>query len=582
MENKKIIIIVVATLIVGVGLGWLLKPSSTASENVAMESAEGHDHEGDSVAEIWTCSMHPQIRQSEPGACPICGMDLIPLKTEGAGGDPDSYQMSENAIKLANITSEIVGTGSASKELRLNGKVQVDERNSYSQSTHIPGRIEQLTINFTGEKVSRGQTLAMVYSPELVNAQEELLQAASIKASQPELFEAAKEKLRNWKIGNSQIDRILANGKAIQRFPIGADVNGIVTEKMVELGDYVERGMPLYEISDLSKVWVLFDLYESELAWVKEGSKIEYTVNSIPGETFEGTISFVDPIINSQTRVASARIEVNNKDGRLKPEMFVSGIVKSEGSKTDTQEIVIPKSAVLWTGTRSVVYIKEIINGRSSFKLREVVLGPGLGGSYIIKEGLTPGEEIVTNGTFTVDAAVQLSGRPSMMSPKTESTEKTSDSFVKIVISDKDKEQFQPVLVDYLKFKDALVNDDFSSATKLVTQLNKQIKEINRSQFEDVTAKTWESFKKELVKDTKAMTAAKDIQEIRNNFDELSETIIGMVNTFQLANKEIYVLHCPMANNNKGAFWLSESSEVKNPYYGSAMLTCGEVRDTIK
>lgn len=580
MENKKIIIIVLVTLIVGAGLGWLLKPSNKSTENVAMESAEGHDHEGESVAEIWTCSMHPQIRQPEPGACPICGMDLIPVKSDEAGNDPDSYQMSENAIKLANITSEVVGKGSATKEIRLNGKVQVDERNSYSQSTHIPGRIEQLTINFTGEKVSRGQTLAMVYSPELVNAQEELLQAASIKASQPELFEAAKEKLRNWKIGNSQIDRILANGKAIQRFPIGADVNGIVTEKMVELGDYVERGMPLYEISDLSKVWVLFDLYESELSWVKEGNKVKYTVNSLPGETFEGNISFIDPIINSQTRVATARIEVNNKDGRLKPEMFVSGIVKNEGSKTESQEIVIPKSAVLWTGTRSVVYMKEIINGKSSFKLREIVLGPGLEDSYIVKEGLTSGEEIVTNGTFTVDAAVQLSGRPSMMNPKAAATK--TEAFITVSLSEKEKVQFEQVLSSYLKFKDALVNDDFSTANKMAIQLNKQIKEIKRAQFEEEKAKIWESFKKELVKATNAIAAAKDIQEIRNNFDELSETVIGMVNTFQLAKKEIYVLHCPMANNNKGAFWLSESSEVKNPYYGSAMLTCGEVRDTIK
>ncbi|WP_034918980.1 efflux RND transporter periplasmic adaptor subunit [Gillisia sp. CAL575] len=582
MENKKIIIIVIATLIVGAGLGWLLKPSSAASENVAMESAEGHDHEGDSVAEIWTCSMHPQIRQSEPGACPICGMDLIPLKTEDAGGDPDSYQMSENAIKLANITSEIVGTGSASKELRLNGKVQVDERNSYSQSTHIPGRIEQLSINFTGEKVSRGQTLAMVYSPELVNAQEELLQAASIKASQPELFEAAKEKLRNWKIGNSQIDRILANGKAIQRFPIGADVNGIVTEKIVELGDYVERGMPLYEISDLSKVWVLFDLYESELAWVKEGSKVKYTVNSIPGETFEGTISFVDPIINSQTRVASARIEVNNKDGRLKPEMFVSGIVKNEGSKTDTQEIVIPKSAVLWTGTRSVVYMKEIVNGRSSFKLREIVLGPGLGDSYIVKEGLTSGEEIVTNGTFTVDAAVQLSGRPSMMSPKSESTTKTSDSFVKVAISENEKQEFEGILTNYLKIKDALVEDDYSSAKKLNSKVNDQINNINKSQFNNEAGKIWESFQKELLASTNTMATAKDIKEMRNNFDEFSETMIGMVKTFQLTSKELYVLHCPMVDSNKGSDWLSASSEIKNPFYGSAMLTCGELKSTIK
>ncbi|WP_034885965.1 efflux RND transporter periplasmic adaptor subunit [Gillisia sp. JM1] len=573
MENKKIILIVIATLIIGAGIGWVLKPSNSNSED-----KEIHDHLGETADQIWTCSMHPQIRQSEPGNCPICGMELIPLKSDNL--ESENYTMSEDAMKLANITTMTVGKGSANKELRLNGKVQVDERNAYSQSTHIPGRIEQLSINFTGEKVSRGQILATVYSPQLVTAQEELLQAESIKESQPELFAAAKEKLRNWKIGDSQINRILSTGKAIQRFPISADVNGIVTEKMVDLGDYVERGMPIYEISDLSKVWVLFDLYESDLNWVKEGSKITYTINSIPGETFEGKISFIDPLINSQTRVASARVEVNNKEGKLKPEMFASGVVVNDISGKETQEIVIPKSAVLWTGKRSVVYIKETLGDRAEFILREVVLGPALGDSYIVTEGLLAGDEIVSNGTFTVDASVQLSGRPSMMNPKID-TEK-EDAFIEVAISEKEKQKFEAVLSNYLKFKDALVEDDFSSAKKLNTKMGEQIKSINKSQFNSQVGKIWESFQKELLASTNTMASAKDIKEMRNSFDEFSETMIGMVKTFQLTNKELYVLHCPMADNNKGADWLSASSEVKNPFYGSAMLTCGELKTTIK
>jgi Cu(I)/Ag(I) efflux system membrane fusion protein len=409
-QNKKLLKMV-GILMIGILLGWLFFGGAEKKEDTLRKN---HDQTDVAVEEIWTCSMDPQIRMNEPGSCPICGMDLIPLDTAGATNDPASYQMSENAMKLANISTVVVGRSDAKKEIRLNGKVQVDERHAYSQSTHIPGRIEQITVNFTGEKVGRGQTLATVYSPELVTAQEELLQAASIKESQPELFEAAQEKLRNWKISQTQIDQILVNGKAIQRFSIRADVNGVVTKKMVELGDYVERGMPIYEISDLSKVWVLFDLYESELAWVKEGSKIEYTVNSLPGETFTGIISFIDPLINPQTRVASARVEVNNKDGRLKPETFASGIVKNKIGKVDSKEIVIPKTAVLWTGKRSVVYIKE----GSGFKMRQITLGPALGDAYIVKDGLEIGEEIVSNGTFTIDAAVQLSGRPSMMNPE--------------------------------------------------------------------------------------------------------------------------------------------------------------------
>ncbi|MCF4100882.1 efflux RND transporter periplasmic adaptor subunit [Gillisia sp. M10.2A] len=577
MENKKIILIVIATLIIGAGLGWLLKPSTSEKEVMEMEEQE---HLDEVASEIWTCSMHPQIRQNEPGDCPICGMELIPLAADNSGSSPNNYQMSENAIKLANITSEIVGVGNASKELRLNGKVQVDERNAYSQSTHIPGRIEKLSINFTGEKVRRGQTLAMVYSPELVTAQEELLQAASIKESQPELFEAAKEKLKNWKIGSAQIERILANGKAIQRFPIGADVNGIVTEKMVDLGDYVERGMPIYEISDLSKVWVLFDLYESELAWVKEGSKISYTINSLPGETFEGAISFIDPIINSQTRVATARVEVDNKDGKLKPEMFASGIVKSGVSKTTSEEIIIPKSAVLWTGERSVVYIKEDLKGRSSFQLREVILGPALGDSYVVKEGLSTGEEIVTNGTFTVDAAVQLSGRPSMMNPKLD----TKDNSVLNVenLTKDEKAQFQPIIEDYLALKNALVEDDFKGAKSIIKGLESKIKAFNTSKLNEKTLKIWKSFEKELLQSTRLFSASQNIEEIRNEFIDFSESIIGMVNVYGLNYKQLFVMHCPMANKNKGANWLSASAEVKNPYYGSAMLGCGELKTRLK
>ena len=567
METKKIIGIVIATLLVGALIGWLIKPDSAGNENELSQ----HDHEN-SEEVVWTCSMHPQIRRSEPGACPICGMDLIPLNSDAGNEGSEAYQMSENAMKLANVTTMIVGKDNAEKEIRLNGKVQVDERNAYSQSTHIPGRIESLALNFTGEKVSRGQTLATIYSPQLVTAQEELLQAASIKESQPELFEAAKEKLRNWKIGNSQIDRILSTGKAIQRFPISADVNGIVTEKKVELGDYVERGMPIYEISDLSKVWVLFDLYESELNWVKEGSEIEYTVNSIPGETFKGKITFIDPLINSQTRVATARVEVSNKDGKLKPEMFVSGTVKNSVGVKDSEEIVVPKTAVLWTGERSVVYVKE----EDGFTLRQITLGPALGDSYIVQAGLETGEEIVANGTFTVDAAVQLSGRPSMMNPSF--GEKKSGA--KISLSDDEKTKIEALLSEYLKLKDALVADDLQLSKKEITALKLKVEEINTIGLKGEAEKVWKMVNTQLINRTRELSEAKDLKEIRGGFDELSSEVIMLVSKLQVSS-QLFVLHCPMADNNRGADWISLSSEVLNPYYGKAMLGCGEVTKTI-
>ena len=611
-KNKKLLKMA-GILVIGILLGWLLFGGGEKQED---KLGENHDHTEAAVGEIWTCSMHPQIRRDEPGSCPICGMDLIPLQTESEGSDPSSYQMSENAMKLANITTLVVGSSDAKKEIRLNGKVQVDERHAYSQSTHIPGRIEQITVNFTGEKVGRGQTLATVYSPELVTAQEELLQAASIKESQPELFAAAQEKLRNWKIGQAQIDQIIANKKPIQRFSIRADVNGIVTKKMVDLGDYVERGMPIYEISDLSKVWVLFDLYESELAWVKEGSEIEYTVNSLPGETFTGKISFIDPLINSQTRVASARVEVSNKDGRLKPEMFASGIVKNKIGKVDSKEIVIPKSAVLWTGKRSVVYIKE----GSGFKMRQITLGPALGDAYIVKDGLEIGEEIVSNGTFTIDAAVQLSGKPSMMNPEGgavstghagmdmggdkegtgSKTEMSADEMKNMenskVEKDADhtkmekridvptafKNQFKKVFEQYILLKDAFAKDDANSAQKTAKELVNSMAKIDMKLLTDNDAHNhWMLISKEINASATSISKTSDILVQRNHFKHLSAHLIKAVKLFGVDQK-VYEEFCPMADDSKGAYWLSLSKEIKNPYFGKAMIDCGEIKSTIE
>jgi len=568
--NKKNIILGVGILIAGILLGWLFFGGSSEESGVE----EVHDHAAEQE-EVWTCSMHPQIRQPEPGDCPICGMDLIPMSVEDNSLEPNMFKMSENAMKLANISTMAVGTGNASKELRLNGKVGVDERSSYTQATHIPGRIEQLKVNFTGEKVNRGQTLAIVYSPALVTAQEELLQAQEIKESQPELFEAAKQKLRNWKIGDAQIERMLSRGEPIDRFPITADVSGVVTELMAEQGDYLERGMPVYQIANLDKLWILFDLYESDLNWVKEGSTIEYTVQSIPGETFEAKIDFIDPLLNNNTRVATARIEVPNKEDRLKPGMFVSGVVENDISGAESQEMVIPKSAVLWTGKRSVVYIKENMESGAGFKLREITLGPALGDSYVVQDGLEEGEEIVVNGTFTVDAAAQLQGKRSMMNP---AQSDISAKTMNMKLSESFQSGFKGILNSYFNLKDALVASDAEKASVIASELLQESKKLKAEASSEMLSAHLEKIDEML----QAISKNKDLEKQRDHFRILSQQMIAIVGNLEELDKTIYVQHCPMANSNKGADWLSQSAEVRNPYYGEAMLTCGEVTSEIK
>ncbi|MBL7969256.1 MAG: efflux RND transporter periplasmic adaptor subunit [Prolixibacteraceae bacterium] len=398
-------------IVAGLFLGWLFFHAPEKHEEV-------HDHsEEEAKKEVWTCSMHPNIRMEEPGKCPICAMDLIPLSTmSSSGSDAMAVHFTKEAAQLANVQTSVVSSQNPEKELRLYGKVQADERLLQNQVAHISGRVEKLLVNFTGEPVRKGQKLAVIYSPELVTAQQELLEAAKTKQLQPEIYEAAKEKLRQWKLSDAQVSTIENSHNIQSNIDIEANTSGIVTARRINMGDYVSAGTVLYEVSDLSRVWVLFDAYESDLPFLKQGDKISFNIQALPGNSFEGTVRFIDPVIDPVNRVAKVRVEIGNPGPKLKPEMFATGIVKSKLAEYKGK-LVIPSSAVLWTGKRSIVYVKQA-GDEPIFHLREVELGPKLGETFVVLEGLTDGEEIATQGAFSIDAAAQLEGKPSMMNPE--------------------------------------------------------------------------------------------------------------------------------------------------------------------
>jgi Cu(I)/Ag(I) efflux system membrane fusion protein len=397
------------SLIAGIFLGWIFFHSAPAKE-------EKHEHTAENVkVAVWTCSMHPQIRMEVPGKCPICAMDLIPLNQNLlAGSDPAAIHLTKEATQLANVLTSVVSRQNPVKELRLYGKVQADERLLQNQVAFISGRVEKLLVNFTGEPVRKGQPLALIYSPELVAARQELLEAAKSKQAQPEIYEAAKEKLRQWKLAETQISVIENSGNVQTNIEVESTTTGIVTARRVNNGDYVSQGSVLYEVSDLSRVWVLFDAYESDLPFLKTGDKIDFTIQALPGSSFTGTVRFIDPVLDPVNRVAKVRLEIGNPEGKLKPEMFASGLVKANLEQYRDQ-LVIPRSAVLWTGKRSIVYVKQTGIDEPVFRIRTIELGPMLGNSYVVTDGLADGEEIVTQGAFSVDAAAQLEGKPSMM-----------------------------------------------------------------------------------------------------------------------------------------------------------------------
>ena len=415
INNKWVQITLV--LVVGIIIGKFMFSGSTPVAPSANEEAHAHveDENG-----IWTCSMHPQIQKETPGKCPICGMNLVPvdmdMDMETYETNPNEVAMSDEAMVLAEIQTYTVRKERPEKELRLLGKVKADERLTYSQTAHLPGRIEKLYINFTGEKVYKGQKLASIYSPELVTAQKELLEVLKDENTHPVLVEAAKEKLRQWKLTKDQIIALEKSGKVKQEMDILSNYNGYVMKRLISEGDHVMEGTTLFEVIDLSDVWVLFEAYENDIPWVKLGDQIKIDLKSLPGKVFEGKVAFIDPFINPQTRVAYVRIELDNSKGLFKPGMFANGVMKSK-LKNAEDVILVPKSAVLWTGKRAVVYVKIPNRKHNTFIYREVVLGTEAGDYYIISSGLTNGEVVATNGVFKIDASAQLAGKKSMMNP---------------------------------------------------------------------------------------------------------------------------------------------------------------------
>ena len=418
--NKNILYISIAA-VAGLLAGWLIfgnSANSVESKEAIQVSAGEHNHSGDSMDEMWTCSMHPQIMLPEAGACPICGMDLIPAEVGANGLLAEQFKLTENAMALANIQTVLVGENSVASEggVMLSGRIAINGDETAIQPAHFDGRIEKLYVTSLGQKVNKGQAVAKVYSPGLVAAQQELITAYKLRESQPQLYKAVQAKFKNWKVHGPELDEVVKTGKTKESFTIYSHVSGIVTEIAVSDGAHIMDGKPIFKVSNLNTVWADFDVYENQISQFKKGEQIRVTTNAYPNKVFKAKVSYIDPILNAQTRTVTLRAVLNNKDEVFKPGMFVQGKVNSNTTVNESV-ITVPASAVMWTGKRSLVYVKSDFE-EPVFEMREVTIGNSTGENVTIIDGLENGEEIVVNGTFTVDAAAQLQGKKSMMNQK--------------------------------------------------------------------------------------------------------------------------------------------------------------------
>ena len=585
--------IYIGILTIGLLLGWVIFGNSTNKE------AEHNHNETVKSDQKWTCSMHPQIMKSEPGDCPICGMDLIPAETSADGLLADQFKLSENAIALANIQTSIVGNSNQKDNfIKLSGKIAENEKSNAVQVSYFSGRIEKLNVSFTGEKINKGQLLATIYSPELYAAQQELITAANLKETQPKLYDAVKNKLKIWKLNEKQISQIETSGKVIENFPVYATVSGTVSEKLVEQGDYIKQGQPLLKIAKLNTVWGNFDVYENQLKNFKKGQQVLVSTNAYANEQFKAKVDFIDPVLNTKTRTVVLRVVLNNKNNKFKPGMFVEAKIVNK-TATNNNGISIPASAVLWTGKRSVVYVKPDTS-KPVFEMKEIVLGKKLGDNYEVLEGLQNGDEIVSNGVFTIDAAAQLQGKKSMMnknggkvmtgheghlgmdnnSSKKETVHLNMNERLKV--SAKFQKHLKVIYNEYINLKNALVKEDSKSSSTSALTLVNNLNKVDMKLLSDKKAHNhWMKLEREIKSSASSISETSAIKVQRDHFKYLSTHLMNAVQLFGI-NEKVYVEFCPMADNNKGAFWLSKEEKVINPYFGEAMLTCGEVKQVIE
>ena len=590
--NMKKYIVYIGILILGLILGAVFFGNSNEEET--------HSHEKvANETQMWTCSMHPQIMQPEPGDCPICGMDLIPAMTGDDGLSVDQFKLSKNALALANVQTTVVGGNSnTSNAIKLSGSIVENEETNAVQVSYFAGRIEKLNVNATGVQVKKGQLLASIYSPELMAAQQELITASSLKKSQPALYNAVRNKLKLWKLSEAQIDQIETSKKVKENFEVYATVSGTVLNKLVEQGDYVKQGQPLFKIADLSTVWANFDVYENQMELFKKGQDIAIVTQAYPGKLYKAKVAFIDPILDQASRTLKLRAVLPNTQQIFKPGMFVEGNLVGKSSN-DNELISIPATAILWTGERSVVYIKP--NPMEPvFEMREVQLGKDFGSNYEVLQGLTAGDEIVTNGTFTIDAAAQLQGKKSMMNKEgapvvtgheghgqtqinnqnTKSNE--SPAHQRVAVDPQFKQQLQLVFEAYIGTKEALVKDDKNGVQQSAELMVNNLDKVDMKLLTDAAShQHWMKAAKEMRQSATAIAASDNIKDQRSHFKGLSTAITSAVQMYGVG-QVVYNQFCPMADDNKGAYWLSNDKNVLNPYFGSAMLACGSVKQIIE
>ncbi|MCF4010368.1 efflux RND transporter periplasmic adaptor subunit [Rheinheimera sp. UJ63] len=596
----------------------LLPLSAIAQQQADPHAGHAHSQMQSTVADplaalqpdsqVYTCSMHPQIRLTDPNArCPICGMALIPVPQEDMAKDETAtaavLRLSPRAAALLQTQVQPVRLSKAEVKLNLPGSLAADQSRIQTISAWSSGRIEQAYVNRTAQTVRAGEPMLEIFSPDLIVIQQELLQAKQLSASRGSLpagttLDSARRRLRLLGVPATQIEQILNREQLQDTVTISAPVSGIITDKWVNQGAYVSTGQPLFTVMALDQLWLELEVFEQQLALLQPGLALEVSLPAFAGESFSASIELIEPMLNSSSRTARVRALLPNASGRFQPGMLAQASVTIPLADT----LLIPASAVLFTGKQSLVYVQTAAE-QPHFTPRQITLGQRVGEQYQVLAGLNEGELVVTQGAFRLDSELQIRGLASMLNPTatggapmvhqhgSSSTSSTSASNsvshadhsmmerpeggatvtpVKpssaFVLSD---EQQAPLLAAYQQLYLGLISDDLSAwrqGTLAMQQAVAGIAWLDRFPGLLMALKAGEG----------ELEQVTDLESARALFYRHN---IGLLRFAELGvfAQGWYEAYCPMARDGEGASWLQPTEQLQNPYFGPMMLKCGDV-----
>lgn len=459
MKKPKVIFFGLIILLIGLLIGLLMGGGSDSVNSKANNLKPKR-----TTKQIYTCSMHPQIRMDKPGDCPICSMPLEPISDQEATTENmNALKLSDYALAMASVETTEVNYREINTDIKTYGDIHFDPQSYATVTARVDGYAEKIFANISGTNINAGDHLLEIYSPDILVAEQELLIALQSGKDSP-LVTSSKLKLLRWGFSEKQINEVIETKKIVDVVTLYSPISGTIIEKNIIENSAFKMGDALYKIVNLDKVWAHLDIYERDLALIRKGQKVEISVEAYPGEVFFGTVSYSEPEINEMTRTMHLPVQIDNKNHKLKMGMYVSAVIKvtldssghaiepsidgkftcpmhpqviadqsgncpvcdmplvkvvSKDSKEDNSKngrnvnsiLAIPVSAVLDSGNRKIVYIAK---DASTFESRDVILGPRGGEYYPVLKGLYHGERVVTRGGFFIDSQFQIMGSPSL------------------------------------------------------------------------------------------------------------------------------------------------------------------------